>query len=268
MPEVMDIKIVVAISQGNEAPWTEIRKTQQETWIRKFENQALIIHYSSKNPPLILKILDSFLEKYRFHSKIGRVVSVISRVMSIFTSSKVPKYRYNEEKKELVVNSYSTYLLFGRRNLALYDWFLKNTNAKFLFQTNTSSYLDVAKLIFITSKLDPNNSIFSGVINNPQSNSFKIISGAGRLLSRELIIEILKYKNLLKFDNLEDICISELIAGLPATVIPLERYDLPSIVTLNETPDDVLRGFFHFRCKSENALRSDSKIMLALHQRL
>ena len=263
----MNQDIVIAISQSDQAPWKEIRKTQQETWIRKFENDALIIHYSSKNS-LLFKLIDRFLEKYRFSLKFGKIISVISRFISILISSKVPKYTFNEEKREIFVNSYSTYLLFGRRNLALYDWFLKNTNAKFLFQTNTSSYLHVAKLMSITSKLESNSSIFAGVINNPHSNSFKIISGAGRLLSRELIIEILKYKNLLKFDNLEDICISELIAGLPATVIPLERYDLPSIVTLNETPDDVLRRFFHFRCKSENAPRSDSKIMLALHQRL
>jgi hypothetical protein len=260
--------IVIAISQSDISPWREIRKTQQDTWIKNFDNDAVIIHYLSKNPSLILKIVDSFIENYRFSKKLGKIISVLNRLIAIFISSKIPKYIFDKNKNELLVDSNSTYFLFGRRNLALYEWFVENTNSKFLFQTNTSSYINVAKLKSITKKLDDRSLIFAGMIINPNSQSFKIVSGAGRLLSRDLVIEILKHRNHLEFNNLEDICVSELISKMPVRIIPLERYDLLTINKLNHLPDEVLSKYFHFRCKSQGIPRTDSNIMFALHQRL
>ena len=81
--------IVIAISQSDISPWREIRKTQQDTWIKKFDNDAVIIHYLSKNPSLILKIVDSFIENYRFSKKLGKIISVLNRLIAIFISSKI-----------------------------------------------------------------------------------------------------------------------------------------------------------------------------------
>lgn len=264
----MESEIVVAISQRDKLPWNKIRKIQEETWIRKYEAEAKIIHYLSLEPPILVNYIDRIIEKYRFAKKFGRLSSLITRLFSYLISSEVPKYKFNVANKELLVHSYSTYFLFGRRNLALYDWFISNTNSKFLFQTNTSSYLDIVKLISITKKMNCKDLILAGAIVNPNSQNFKIISGAGRLLSRELITEILKHKNSLKFDNLEDICISELASKLSATIIPLDRYDLPTINKLNSSSDSDLKAHFHFRCKSESLPRSDDNIMNALYTRL
>lgn len=264
----MKSKIVVAISQSNQAPWTEIKKVQEKTWINKYKDEALIIHYSSKKLPIAIKLVDTFFEKYRFSEKLGRLISILNRIISNFISRNIPKYDFTSINNELTVKSFSTYFLFGRRNLALYDWFIKETDAKFLFQTNTSSYIDVRKLQLITSTLEKNSVIFAGVINNPNSQNFKIISGAGRLLSRELVVEILKNKKHLKFNNLEDICISELVSTLSATIIALDRFDLVNMQNLDDSSDVMLRKHFHFRCKSDTLPRADAEIMLALHNRL
>jgi hypothetical protein len=264
----MRSEIVIAISQNDREPWKRIRKSQVETWIKKFNQDAKIIHYFSKNPPFMIKFLDALIEKYRFNKKTGKIISILNRLISKIISSKIPNYHFNVKKEELLVSSYSTYFLFGRRNLALYDWFIKETDAKFLFQTNTSSYVDVNKLNQIAAKLDCTNLIFAGVINNPNSKNFKIISGAGRLLSRDLIVAILENKHKLKFDNLEDICISEVISKLSSKIVPLERYDLNSMEKLHETSDEVLQRYFHFRCKSDTLPRIDDAIMISLHKRL
>lgn len=261
-------KLAIAISHALVKPWDEIKIAQEETWITNNSYDSQIIFYLSKNPPLFLKNFDYFVEKYRFSKKFGIFISKLNVLTSNLISHKIPKYIFTEEKKELVVNSWSTYQLFGRRNLALFDWFINYTDCDFLFQTNVSSYLRVEYLQDILKKFSKNELVYAGAIINPDDLKFPIVSGAGKLLSRELIMEILNNKNLLKFDNLEDVALAELISKLGVKAINLPRLDLPNLPTIKKYSDVELREYFHFRCKSDSNPRKDVQIMKELHRRL
>ena len=143
----LEPSIVFAIRHAELHPWIEIKEIQEKTWIRKSSNNAKVIFYLSKPPPFVVKQIDFLIEKYRFSSKFGRVVTFINKISARFISHKTPKYIFEDDTNYLVVNSWSTYQLFGRRNLALFDWFIKHTNADYLYQTNVSSYVNINKFV-------------------------------------------------------------------------------------------------------------------------
>lgn len=268
MADKREPNLVIAISHASLYPWKEIRIAQQETWIASNATNAQIIFYLAKPSPLFLKKYDSFVEKFRFSNSYGRFIFRLNVLTGNLISHRIPNYIFREETQELIVSSWSTYQLFGRRNLALFDWFINFTDGDFLFQTNVSSYLRVEYLQDIVKKFSENELVYAGAIINPDDLKFPIVSGAGKLLSRKLIMEILNNKNLLKFDNLEDVALAELISKLGVKAINLLRLDLPNLPTIKKYSDLELREYFHFRCKSDSNPRKDVQIMKELHRRL
>jgi len=262
------MSIVVAIAVSNEIPWSTIKVGQQETWIKRIKNDELIISYLSKKSPKLISTFEYFIEKNRFSIKYGKYISKLNQFLGLFVSRKIPKYTYLKNLNELHVNSWSTHHLFGRRNLALFDWFINSTSADFLFQTNVSSYVHIERLQDLIVNLNSKKNIYAGVIINPHELNFPIVSGAGKLLSRSLVLEILMNKNLLKFNNLEDVTLAELINTLNVKAIDLPRLDLPNLIAVNEVPAEDLAKHFHFRCKSNETPRKDVEIMKSLDSRL
>lgn len=248
-------------------PWDEIKIAQEKTWITNRTNDCQVIFYLAKPSPLLLKKYDNFVEKFRFSKKYGKFISRLNILTNNLISHKIPNYIFIEAKQELIADSWSTYQSFGRRNLALFDWFINSTDGDFLFQTNVSSYIRVEYLQEILKKYDANDLLYAGAIINPVYTTFPIVSGAGKLLSRKLILEILKNKNLLKF-NLEDVALAELISRLGVNAIELQRLDLPNLSTIKKYSNQELGEHFHFRCKSDSNPRIDGQIMRELHLRL
>jgi hypothetical protein len=261
-------KIVIAISHADEKPWSEIKIAQETTWITNHTIDSQVIFYLSKPAPLILRKYDKCVEKYRFSKKYGRFISKLNYLSGKLISHKIPMYWFTKKNHELIVNSWSTYQLQGRRSLALFDWFINFTQADFLLQTNSSSYFKIDNLMNQLEKFDGIGLVYAGAIINPHDSNFPIVSGAGKLLSRELVLEILKNSKMLKFDNLEDVALAELISNLGVKPFDLGRLDLPNLATIEKHSNEELRSHFHFRCKSDSNPRVDSQIMQELHSRL
>lgn len=263
-----NISVVIAVSHSEVHPWIEIKEAQEKTWIKNLPNNMEVIFYLSKPAPFIIKKIDFLIERFRFNSKFGRLVSVINKMSAKFISHKIPTYIYSQSTRSLIVDSWSTYQLFGRRNLALFEWFLKNTNANFLYQTNVSSYINVNKFTEKLSEFDKVDFIYAGSIINPDKSPFSIVSGSGKLLSRNLIVEIMKNPRILKFDNLEDVALAESINRLGVEAIDLPRLDIPNLSKLRSCSDRELASHFQYRCKSDAFPRIDVQIMQELHARL
>jgi hypothetical protein len=260
--------VVIAISHAEVHPWIEIKETQEKTWIKNSPNNVNVIFYLSKPAPFVIKHIDFLIEKYRFSTKYGKIVTFINKTSAKFISHKIPKYVFNENTNSLVVDSWSTYQLFGRRNLALFDWFLRTTNADYLYQTNVSSYISVNKFIEMLNEFDKKDLIYAGSIINPDRSPFPIVSGSGKLLSRNLVVEIMKNPKLLKFDNLEDVGLAESVSKIGVEAFALPRLDLPNLNKLRSCSKSELASHFQFRCKSDSIPRIDVQIMEELHTRL
>lgn len=264
----MKNSVLVAVSQGNTEPWLTIWKEGQEkTWIKSKVKNVDVIHFKSKPTPSIIQQIDKFHEKNRYKTRIGLWQGRIDKIITKTISHKIPKYSFSYENSLLTVNSWSTYQLQGRRFIALYDWFLGQTNYEFLFVTNTSSYINKSNLSSLIQKFDSRDLIYAGFL-LPENENNQFVSGAGKLLSRECVEMIADNWDKFKFDTLEDVSHGDLMRDLGVTPIPLSRVELTSPSAVAELPSSLLTKEFHFRCKSPEVPREDVQIMAHLHAKL
>ena len=175
----MNNTVLIAICQGNIEPWTTIwREGQAKTWIQDKIYGCNVINLQSIDAPCLVKKFDEIHERNRYRKKMGLWQGRLDKLSSKFISKRIPKYSFNKNNRILTVDSWSTYYLQGRRNIALYDWFLKYTNKDFLFVTNTSSYINQAHLLKIVQKFNPSDTIYAGYL-LPESEREQFVSGAG-----------------------------------------------------------------------------------------
>ncbi len=264
----MTNSLLVAVSQGNTEPWLTIWKEGQEkTWIKSKVRNVDVIHFKSKSTPSIIQEIDRFHEKNRYKKRIGLWQGRIDKIITKTISHRIPKYSFSYENSLLTVNSWSTYQLQGRRFIALYDWFIRQTDYEFLFTTNTSSYINKKNLSNLIQKFDNRDLIYAGYL-LPEDQKQQFVSGAGTLLSRGCIELIVDNWDKFKFNTLEDVSHGELMRELCVTPIPLSRVELASIDAVADLSSSVLTEEFHFRCKSPAVPREDVQIMTQLHLRV
>ena len=259
---------LIAVAQGNTEPWITIRNEGQEkTWVATKTDGIGTIHFRSKNTPLFVRVFDIFHEKNRYRKIIGLWQGRIDKVLSKIISKKTPRYIYDNSLETLIVNSWSTYQLQGRRYIALYDWFLSQTDYSFLFTTTTSSYINKQSLLKLIQKFNCKDLIYAGYL-LPENNAKQFVSGAGTLLSRKSIELLVENWHKFKFDTLEDVSHGDLMRDLGVIPIPLARVDLSNAESVMALPVSVLETEFHYRCKSLAVPRQDAQIMNKLHERL
>jgi hypothetical protein len=264
----MNNTVLIAISQGNTEPWTTIwREGQAKTWIQDKIYGCNVINLQSIDAPCLVKKFDEIHERNRYRKKMGLWQGRLDKLSSKFISKRIPKYSFNKNNRILTVDSWSTYYLQGRRNIALYDWFLKYTNKDFLFVTNTSSYINQAHLLKIVQKFNPSDTIYAGYL-LPESEREQFVSGAGKLLSRKSVEVIKNNWHKHTHEALEDVSLGFFMKSMGIIAIPLSRVSLPTPESVMTLPDSILKTEFHFRCKSDEIPRKDVEIMRILYERI
>lgn len=264
----MSNSVQVAITQANTEPWISIwLEGQALTWIKESINDLDIIHIQSIDAPFVIQKFDTFHENNRYKKKIGLWQGRLDKVFAKLISRKIPKYKYNQTTKILTVNSWSTYFLQGRRNIALFDWFLNCTTKDFLFLTNTSSYINQRNLLQLVRQFDPSEPIYAGYL-LPEGEIKQFVSGAGKLMSRRCVELVRDNWKLYTHDALEDVAQGRLMRKLGVPAIPLSRVSVPTPNEVSKLPEDVILREFHFRCKSQDNPRKDAEIMRLLHERI
>jgi len=260
--------LTISVTQANTQPWLKIWKEgQTKTWMSTYDNLVNIINIQSKKTPELIMMFDRVIEKHRYSLKYGTFVSHFNSLWTKFLSSNIPKARLIASENLLIIDCWSTYMLTNQRNLGFYKYFLENINSDFLFQTNSSSYVDCFKLIKLLEVHDARKDLYAGFIVNPKD-KIKFVSGAGRLLSRKTIERIVaNYKKYPK-NNLEDISLGYFLHGLGVSPINLPRVELPDIKSVLDLTDSTLQKNFLYRCKSKEKPRNDIDIMNILHKRL
>lgn len=258
-------KLLIAISHSETHPWNEMyRLGQLETWIKVDFPRIDVIRYSSQSPNLFWRIYDQLHEKFRFSSRIGKWQGRIDRILFPLFLSKAPSFSYNDELKELEVNSPSTYIHFHLRNRALFDWFLSETEYDFLFRTNSSSYIIKEKLF--ETACAGHSPLFSGkILGRPDS---QFVSGAGILLDRPMVRLMLENWDMLELHMIEDVALSRLAKRLGVSLQPLDYLEVSSVEDLRRLSDDILQSYFHFRCKALSRPSGEIDVMNALNLRI
>lgn len=167
----------------------------------------------------------------------------------------------------MLIDCWSTYQLFGRRNLALFDFFIKKTQFDFLYATNVSSYINKQKLFETVQSLNPDTNVYAGpLVLKDTANEF--VSGSGKLFSRKLIGNFLSNLSIYLHDTQEDFATGKIARNMGVKAVELPMVFLPTPTSVLEAPDESLESSFHFRCKSTALPRLDVEIMHKVHEKV
>jgi hypothetical protein len=158
----------------------------------------------------------------------------------------------------------------GFKTLDSFDYIYKNMDFDYLFRTNTSSYININKMIeYLKEK--PRQNYYSARI-NVEKNGIKFGSGSGYFLSKDLIKFVLDNKSKWNHNLIDDVALGDLLLGKGFELFQNPRLDIDDITEdnlfYNLKPIDVnlLDINFHFRCKSKDPNRQiDISIIEYLH---
>lgn len=275
------MKILVIVSSAGIPPWEEIElKGQRETFAKQgLENRFLwysgqqllsqkskyrlfgrIFHFSFKflwgltplyKIPYLYKLLSFF------------VFVPASMLFSLITTEKFKTNKPEIIGDKIIFSIPSTVELHGLRSLLMMDYVLKNFDFDFLYRINSTSYIDVDVLQSVFAFVEPSR-YYGGI--GYENNNVSFRSGAGNILSRDVVEQVLKYKVEWKHFYPEDMALGELISRYSLA----EEYDLPRVdfKDIENIPTEApieWSKIFHFRCKTGEANKS-ILIMQKLHE--
>jgi hypothetical protein len=267
-------KILCALSHGLYEPWLDILKSGQEaTWLTsRMPNDFQVLHFHGTPVSPLTQKADSLHEKIRWSGVIrAGLLRKIDRLFAYPWLSYIPKFA---SSKLLVLNSHSevihiqspdTYVTYRWKELALFKYFLEETSCDFLFLTTTASYVRPKELARYVKSL-PASGVYAGAHPYPEAN---FVSGACRILSRDVVQLVLNNRKLFDPAVIEDMALGNLIQSFGIKPIYIKLNNVDSMDSLDQKSDTELLSSFHFRLKSGNLHnRNDVEIMHGLHNRL
>ena len=271
------IKLLTLILSYDEGHHKEIQtKGQDATFITEAIQASKVFRYVGRSFKLPTKYKVIFVirrwqyalldySKYPFIGFLLRLF-VNSRFADQATRS-IPKFsgassnkecievkNVNEPVPKLITESPEDWSLIGLKTILAFKYLLDNYEFDYLFRTNTSSYLDVPNLLDYLEK-KPRKNIYAGVIGTTFGKT-RFASGAGILLSRDIVQRISDNSDLWKHGLVDDVAIADLVATFQdpsVNVSELPRLDFASLEEAKSTDAEIIRENFHFRCKTSSA---------------
>ena len=264
--------VLCAISHGLYKPWIDILHSgQEETWLKLKRPEGIEVIHFHATPMNRLGIgLDVIHEKIRWST---RAKARSLRFLDFIVCAPLMIYDAKYSKSNLLYTSDpalhihfpDSYLTYRWKELALFRYFLTETNCEYLFITSSSSYVNPYRLKEYISKLN-SKSVYAGAL--PYQDA-RFISGSNRILSRDVVQKVLENKTRFDPTIIEDVALGQLIESLGVERLGFPICNIASIKELESFPVVSLQTSCHFRLKSGKLTeRNDVQIMKALHIKL
>lgn len=282
-------KLLTLVLSYEDGPFLTIQEEGQDpTFISASSKDSLIIRYVGKPKQLpffyaiIFKIRrwQYLLVDYSRYWPIGTLIRLLANlrfadkairaIPSLQTEERVPDTIEvtvsGKPASKIITNSPEDWSLIGLKTIMAFKHVLENYDFEYLFRTNTSSYLDTKGLLdFLEGKRKK--SLYGGVVGKVFGKS-EFASGAGILLSRDVVERIVAKSDDWKHGLVDDIAIADLVSRFQGPTVPLSplpRLDLPTLDFARTTDPETIRANFHFRCKS-NSAQETIEIMHYVHK--
>jgi len=152
-----------------------------------------------------------------------------------------------------------TYLGIRKKTLLAFDA-IKHYDFDYIFRTNSCSYIDKINLCkFLENK--PLDNFYCGVRGVYQNIEF--ISGAGYILSKNLLENIIESNHLFDDSYIDDVSLSILLKRKKV------KFDFTGkrIDITNTIPDDIFHNY-HYRFNTGGNRENDFNNMLKLHEKI
>jgi hypothetical protein len=214
---------------------------------------------------VIILVLSSNLPQYQILENAIRSTwdSVKNKNIEVY-------YYYGESKENTIIedkiytSSPEGYSNIGEKTITAFE-LIKDKNFDYLFRTNSSSYIIKENLLnFLEDK--PKENFYTGIIGKHSNINF--CSGSGYFLSKNLVVDIIKNKNLWNHNYIDDVAISELITKKMGVAITdcAKRLDIHSLKRIYTLEDIKLN--YHIRCAWHSDRSVDVFHMKKIHSML
>jgi hypothetical protein len=262
---LIEPKILVLVLAIDKNPWKRIEiEGQIATWRGSSQKNVKILRYVGANPKYsVWKLLDKLWKvNQKIHGLSRGRISIFS-LNAVLKRRQIIKAKVNLSSNEILTTVPDLYSLIGAKTLDAFDASILEFEFDYIFRTNVSSYLDIKELQrYVTGK--PNSSYYAGVIGNHQGINFA--SGCGYFISRDVVIKVLKNRDLWDHNLIDDVSLGKLLTEeLNINIQEVKRIDLISAdLDLDQIRDNPL-SVFHYRCKAPNP-DTTIEIMKTLHK--
>lgn len=261
-------KIIVGLLQVEADPWKYIYENGQKvTWIKNRPTNIEIINIFGNKPNRIIRFLDLSHEKFRwspiFQGPIHYFDKQLGRILRRLKPAQTHVHKQGEVFN-LIVNFPATHLTLPNVLNAFFIYFLRNTDADYLYLSNTSSYINL-KNLNLAVKNFPRNLIYGGTLKT--FSNVKYFSGANRILSRDLIEFLVKNFRTWDYEFVEDVSVGKLISNLNFISVEIPSKQFTSEQQIFSESRLTLEKVVHFRLKSGPLKsRKDAVLMNYLHK--
>ncbi len=145
----------------------------------------------------------------------------------------------------------------GYKVLKSFEFILEEISFDYVYKMNCSSYLNKELLKDIVQK-NNGKEIYGGFLG--KHNDIDFASGAGTLLSKDLVKYIVDNKDTWDHSLIEDVAIGKMLMN-KVNILPMDRVSIVNGVDF----DKINTKCHHYRCKNENNRDNDIIIMKELY---
>ena len=256
-------RILCLVLTNSSDPWKTIyEEGAKTTWVKDAFNVMTVHSYTGKQPGLIDDFRERITGRLR-HTKFSSLQSLIdTKFQGIF--KRYPKKQYLRDGN-IFQDEIELHSTIGIRTLSAFEFMLGDPNWDFLWRANVSNYVHVPKLIATIEGL-PKQNLAAGVINFFGSTPY--LSGAGYLLSRDVVVQIVENAKYWNNNFLDDVALGFVLEELKVPLYPLERLSITNRSDLANFTNHELSNYASFRCNGLHDRMQDILIMKELHRRL
>ena len=135
----------------------------------------------------------------------------------------------------------------GYKTIETFDWALQNKKFDYIFRVNSSSYVNINKLIHFIENVQEG-SLYAGKIIELGMLNLRFISGSGIILDKDSVINIVENKKLWNHSFIDDVAMGDICANLNISPTSGNFFELQKNVFSYKELDES----YHFRCKLED----------------
>ena len=262
--------VLCAIQHTDLEPWVTIRREgQASTWLAgPLPEHMACVYFVGSPLPDWARRLEIWHERFRWSPR-GKWLVPLDRWVTYPLRnwiSVVDRTEQSSPAETVHLSVPDAFPLLQWKYLGVYRYFLESTEHNYLYTTTTGSYLRPAMLLQQLKSL-PLAGLYAGTPLQAGSRSF--ISGANRLMSRDIVERIVGAASELDRGRIEDLAQGMLLHEWGVESRPLPTINLHSAKELRTISDAELAATHHVRIKApRDRSRIDVAIMQELHDRV
>jgi len=254
-------KLVILVLTNQTKPWSDIfRLGATPTWISHSRNQVDIYTYTGLKPTKFQLIREAITGRLR-NSKGLFIQQLIDHLFKRIFNLNLEKQKI--VGKEIFQFQPEIHSTIGARTIAAFHAVLSDKDWNYLWRANVSNYVNVDALTELLLKL-PKERVAAGVLN--YFGELQYLSGAGYLLSRDVVEELLSRNELWNHAYFDDVALGFALREMRIELTEIPRMRFTRHHEVHELSLRTLGKMPSFRCNGLDDRSEDILIMKALHK--